>query len=97
SCATSVPYTTLFRSGQPTALLCDNETNTMRLWGLPGRSPYPKDGINDHVVHGAATVNPEKRGTKGALHYVLTVPAGGQAQIRLRDRKSTRLNSSHVK
>lgn len=70
--------------GQPTALLCDNETNTMRLWGLPGRSPYPKDGINDHVVHGAATVNPEKRGTKGALHYVLTVPAGGQAQIRLR-------------
>src|SRR5690606_1261719 len=43
-----------------------------------------KDGINDHVVHGAATVNPEKRGTKGALHYVLTVPAGGQAQIRLR-------------
>ena len=24
----------------------------------PGRSAYPKDGINDHVVHGAATVNP---------------------------------------
>lgn len=70
--------------GEPTALLCDNETNTERLWGLPGRSPYPKDGINDHVVDGAATVNPAGIGTKGALHYVLDVPAGGQAQIRLR-------------
>ena len=44
----------------------------------PARSPYPKDGINDHVVDGAPTVNPAGMGTKGALHYVLTVPAGGQ-------------------
>ncbi|GAB3939726.1 hypothetical protein GCM10027614_22350 [Micromonospora vulcania] len=69
--------------GEPVPLLCDNDTNAERLWGLPGRSPYPKDGINDHVVNGAATVNPEE-GTKGALHYVLDVPAGGQRQIRLR-------------
>src|SRR6478672_12699043 len=34
--------------GRP--LLCDNETNNARLWGAPSRSPYPKDGINDHVV-----------------------------------------------
>ncbi|WBB67535.1 glucosidase [Micromonospora sp. WMMD812] len=70
--------------GTPTPLLCDNDTNAERLWGLPGRSPYPKDGINDHVVNGAATVNPDREGTKGALHYVLDVPAGGQRQIRLR-------------
>ncbi|MEU4569628.1 glucosidase [Micromonospora sp. NPDC023956] len=70
--------------GTPTPLLCDNESNAERLWGLPGRSRYPKDGINDHVVDGAATVNPERTGTKGALHYVLDVPAGGQRQIRLR-------------
>ena len=56
--------------GAPTPLLCDNDTNAERLWGLPGRSPYPKDGINDHVVDGAATVNPDREGTKGALHYV---------------------------
>ena len=68
----------------PTPLFCDNETNAERLWGLPGRSPYPKDGINDHVVDGAATVNPDRVGTKAALHYVLDVPAGGQRQIRLR-------------
>ncbi len=70
--------------GRPTPLLCDNETNTERLWGLPGRSRYPKDGINDHVITGAATVNPARKGTKGALHYILDVPPGGQAKIRLR-------------
>ncbi|MEU8256475.1 glucosidase [Micromonospora inaquosa] len=70
--------------GGPVPLLCDNDTNAERLWDLPGRSPYPKDGINDHVVNGAATVNPAREGTKGALHYVLDVPAGEQRQIRLR-------------
>ena len=39
-----------------------------RLFGVAGRStPYPKDGINDHVVSGAATVNPDGVGTKAAL------------------------------
>ena len=73
-------------SADPTAepLCCDNESNAERLWGLPGKSPYPKDGINDHVVNGAATVNPGRVGTKAALHHVLDVPAGGTAEIRLR-------------
>ncbi|WP_345535908.1 MGH1-like glycoside hydrolase domain-containing protein [Phytohabitans rumicis] len=70
--------------GDPTVLTCDNETNTQRLWGLEGRSDYPKDGINDHVVDGASTVNPALTGTKGALHYKLTVPPGGEMWIRLR-------------
>jgi len=68
----------------PTPLMCDNESNARRLWNLDNRSPYPKDGIGDHVIHGLPTVNPEGTGTKGALHYVLTVPAGGSAEIRLR-------------
>jgi hypothetical protein len=70
--------------GVPQPLLCDNETNTQRLYGVPGRSAYPKDGINDHVVTGAGTVNPGGIGTKGALWYRLDVPAGGRAVIRLR-------------
>jgi hypothetical protein len=68
----------------PEALVCDNETNAERLWNLPGRSKYPKDGINDYVVNGAASVNPERTGTKGALHYVLTVPPGQSRTVRLR-------------
>jgi hypothetical protein len=75
---------TLRGEGSPAPLLCDNETNAQKLWGLPNRSAYPKDGINDHLISGAATVNPDSRGTKGALHYVLEVPAGESRQIRLR-------------
>ena len=70
--------------GDPTGLACDNETNTERLWGLPGRSKYPKDGIAEYVVNGADTVNPAGRGTKAALHYRVRVPAGGSATIRVR-------------
>jgi hypothetical protein len=69
---------------EPEALCCDNESNATRLWGLENRSPYPKDGINDYVVEGKPTVNPDRVGTKGALHYVVEVPAGGTKQIRLR-------------
>jgi hypothetical protein len=65
-------------------LFCDNETNAERLWGVPGRSAFPKDGINDHVVTGAATVNSDERGTKAAVHHVVTVESGGSATIRVR-------------
>ena len=71
-------------AASPTALFCDNETNTERLFGAPAITAYPKDGINDHVVSGAATVNPDQRGTKACWWYQLTVPAGGRAEVRLR-------------
>jgi hypothetical protein len=70
--------------GTPRPLCCDNETNTERLCGSPGRSPYPKDALNDHVVRGLPAVNPVGVGTKAALHYTLAVPAGGTATVRLR-------------
>lgn len=69
--------------GAPEALFCHNQSNTERLWSHPG-DPFPKDGINDHVVHGRATVNPEHTGTKAALWYRLEVPAGETGEIRLR-------------
>jgi hypothetical protein len=65
-------------------LFCDNESNTHRLWGMPNQTRYPKDGINDHVVHGAPTVNPDLLGTKAAARYRLTVTAGASAVLRLR-------------
>ena len=67
--------------GDPELLFCDNETNTTRLWGVPGPA-YPKDGINDHVVHGAATINPDRVGTKMAARYRLTVAPGETAEVR---------------
>jgi hypothetical protein len=68
----------------PDLLFCENETNTARLFGAEPITPYPKDGIGDHVIHGAPTVNPERRGTKCAFWYRLAVPPGGTVELRLR-------------
>jgi len=74
----------LMSDGAPRLAFCDNETNTQRLWRLQGRSRYPKDAINDHVVGGAATLNPANTGTKAAFIHHLTVEAGQTAVVRLR-------------
>ncbi len=68
----------------PELVFCDNESNFERLWGTPNRTPYPKDGINDHVVDGAPTVNPAATGTKAAAWCRLAVGAGETATVRLR-------------
>jgi hypothetical protein len=69
----------------PEALFCENETNVARLFGAaPATTPYPKDGINDHVIEGAATVNPAKTGTKCAFWHRLTLAGGASAELRLR-------------
>jgi len=69
---------------QPELLFCDNETNLSRLDGISTGSRWPKDGINDHVLDGAGTVNPEGRGTKCALWYRVSLDAGETTEIRLR-------------
>jgi hypothetical protein len=78
-------------SGRPPSLLfCENETNTRKLYGDSAeQSPYPKDGINDHVVSGAATVNPAQQGTKMACWYRVTVRAGETIELRLRFARET--------
>jgi len=72
----------------PELLFCENETNEARLFGAQPLTPYPKDGINDHVTRGAATVNPERHGTKCAFWYQVTVAPGQTAELRLRMRPS---------
>ena len=59
----------------PTTLFCENETNVARLFGDEPVTPYPKDGINDHVISGAPTVNPDRTGTKCAFWYQVTLAA----------------------
>ena len=51
----------------PQPLFCDNETNTARLFGVPSSTRYPKDGINDHVVSGAADREPGPDRHQGGL------------------------------
>src|SRR6266536_961042 len=68
----------------PTLLFCENETNTNRLYGVTSGTPYPKDGINDHVVSGAPSINPARTGTKCAAWYRLSVEPGSTVELRLR-------------
>nr|BFE59089.1 glucosidase [Dactylosporangium thailandense] len=70
--------------GEPPQLYCDNDTNAERLFGAESAVRYPKDGINDHVVHGADTVNPARTGTKAAFWYRLAVDPGETVELRLR-------------
>ena len=70
---------------RPVLLFTDNETNAERIFGIPNRSPYVKDGIDSYVVHGKReAVNPAQVGTKAAAHYQINVDAGETAVIQLR-------------
>src|SRR5262249_40609338 len=54
----------LYCEGDVPLLFTENETNTERVFGVPNRCPYVKDGINNAVVHGLeGAVNPDKMGT----------------------------------
>jgi hypothetical protein len=82
----------LAAEGEPHLLFTENETNNERLWQVPNRTPYVKDGIGEAVVHGALDrVNPAQEGTKAAVHYRVVIPAGEARAVRLR-LTSTRLD-----
>jgi hypothetical protein len=72
----------------PELVFCDNETNSLRLFGVPSSTPCPKDGINDHVVHGNETSVRSDQGTKASFVYKLHVEPGETVVLRLRLRSS---------
>lgn len=75
----------LHAQGAPKLLFTENETNTQRVFGVPNRYPFVKDGINNHVVNGQDNaVNPAMTGTKMSAQYVLTIPPEGRGEVRLR-------------
>jgi hypothetical protein len=74
----------LYAEPRATLLFCENETNTARVFGTEPVTRYPKDGIGDHVIRGADTVNPDDAGTKAAAHVRLVVPANDQAAVLVR-------------
>ncbi len=69
----------------PALLFTDNETNVRRLYGTPNPTPWVKDAFHRAVVDGEKdATNPAEEGTKAAGHYVLRIPAGGSAVVRMR-------------
>jgi hypothetical protein len=47
----------LFLSSKWATTFCENETNNRKIYNVPNEVDYVKDGINDYIVHGKATVN----------------------------------------
>ncbi len=74
----------LYRQSDAPWLFTENETNVRRLFGQDVAGHF-KDAFHELIVGGnGAAINPERRGTKAAAHYHLTIPAGGHAVVRLR-------------
>src|SRR5258708_4048121 len=72
-------------------LFTENETNRQLLFNAPNASPYVKDAFHRYLVDGEMdSVNPEMCGTKAAIVYKRTVPAGDQIAIKLRLKKHNR-------
>lgn len=70
---------------QPQFLFTDNETNTRKLFGVPGQGPFVKDAFHDYVIDGSAgAVNPGQKGTKAAVQYRLEIPPQGEVKLRFR-------------
>ncbi|MGC4118487.1 MAG: glucosidase [Myxococcales bacterium] len=74
----------LYCQGETPLLFTENETNNVRCYGSANRTAYVKDGINDHVVNGRPTVNPEGQGTKASARHALEIGAGQEVVLRLR-------------
>ncbi|KJD33102.1 glucosidase [Tamlana nanhaiensis] len=73
-------------------LFCENETNNKRIYNIPNDVSYVKDGINEHVVNGKDTVNPEKTGSKFAAWFKLNLQPGEAKTIRVRLSKNKHEN-----
>ncbi len=75
----------LYSAGEAKLLFTENETNTLRVFGVTNRTPYVKDGINNCVILGdVSAVNPRQTGTKVAAEYRLTIAPGASQVLRLR-------------
>ncbi len=69
----------------PEFLFTDNETNATRITGAAPTQAYVKDAFHEYLIGGRrSVVNPARTGTKAAAVYVLTIPPGGEAVVRLR-------------
>jgi hypothetical protein len=74
----------LYADNNGELLFCDNNSNSPSLFKVPAKG-YFKDAFDDYLIHGnRAAVNPQRRGTKAAVHYEVSVPAAGEQAIRLR-------------
>ena len=69
---------------KPAVLYTENETDRAVSFGVANSARYVKDGINDHVLASALSVNPVRTGTKAAAWYRLSLAPGATQSLSLR-------------
>lgn len=70
---------------RPQLLFTDNHTNTERLWGEPGDTPYFKDGFHAYLIEGKQeAVNPRLIGTKFSPCYAFDLQPGEDLVLKFR-------------
>ena len=72
--------------GQPFEVLyTENETNSELLFDTPQYTRYVKDAFHRYLIDGESdAVNPERRGTKVAGVYKLSIPSGESRRVEFR-------------
>ncbi len=71
-------------------LFTNNDTNMLRLFGVPNATPFVKDAFHEYLVHGnSPAVNSARVGTKACVLYTRTIAAGASFTWRLRLTKET--------
>ncbi len=74
-------------------LLCDNDSNTVALWGTPEQSSaHPKDAIDAAIVRGDLSLLAADTGTKAAFHWSWEAVGPGETvrvDLRLTGREGT--------
>ena len=71
--------------GSPTVLFTENESNSLRLWGLSEAGHYSKDAFHSYVVDGKQdVVNPKLQGTRSCAVYQMTLAPGAESVLRFR-------------
>ncbi|WP_428937246.1 MGH1-like glycoside hydrolase domain-containing protein [Fontivita pretiosa] len=69
----------------PEFIFTDNDTNLVRLYGATTNGGFVKDAFHEYVIDArSGSINPRAVGTKAAALYLLDLPPGGSATVRLR-------------
>ena len=80
---------------EPQALFCENEANAPPCFGAPATTPFPKDGIHDHVLSlgNRPTVNPGQAARRPCSGIKVDVEPGDTVELRLRLRPASGLGA----
>jgi len=67
-------------------MFTDNETNMSSVYGpsADNGNKHTKDAFHRHIINGEDCLNPKNTGTKAAIRFTRSVPAGGTTIFKLR-------------